>query len=595
MNISNVLSKQHPQKEEPQRFTERINYFSVNLCAFLAQLCAASFVVFILVGCQSSPTPAPEMPLPPQPETITEAVDDTPNLSVPTATPVVTISTPSPATPVPATATALPAVIDGGTAILGVVGQATSLNPITDNTPALRELTPLLFDTLLRVDPHTAELQPGLAERWEYTNNGEQVIFYLPSDLTWSDGTPFTAADIAESLEATQHPALLAFSDIRARSANTLVLTFLNIDCAAVTTLAQLPLLPAQEITATVPTGSGPFMVAEWSRTLNLVQNPNYHGQPPHLDGLTIRFLPEDEIEVAVSEGQFDAIGPIEFSTVNDKLTVNPSQFTIHNYPAPQVTYIAINYAPHNDAPLDPKVREALLLALDRETILAQILDGDGQLLAASLLPNHWAANDSLSPPDYDPAAAQDLLADAGLRDTDGDGWLDRRGDRLELGIRLNGRNSLHQNLGWLVSSYYRDLGLFARAESVPIDSVVDDLFTHDFRLALFSWPLLPEPDQRLFWESTENEEGRGLNFTSYNNPQLDELLDQGVAIAGCQPQDRAKIYSEAQELLAQDRPVDFLLTPNRHLLVIDRLHGVQPGPFVGFTWNASEWYLDSE
>jgi peptide/nickel transport system substrate-binding protein len=513
----------------------------------------------------------------------------------------VTANTPPSPTPVPATPTTLPTPIDGGTAILGVVGRATSLNPITDNTPALRELTPLLFDTLLRVDPYTAALQPGLAERWEYTEDGEQVIFHLPAGLTWSDGTPLTAADIAESLDATQHPALLAFSDIGARNDETLVFTFLNIDCAAVTTLAQLPLLPAQEITATIPTGSGPFMVSEWSRTLNLIRNPNYHGQPPNLDGFTIRFLHEDEIEIAVSEGQFDVIGPIELSIVNDKLTVNnsagrnTSAFAIHNYPAPQVHYIAINYDPHNDDPLAPEVREALLLALDRETILAGVLDGDGQLMANSLLPGHWAANDTLSLPDYDTDTARDLLTDAGLRDTDGDGWLDRRGERLELGIRLNGRNPLHQNLGWLVSSYYRDLGLFARAESVPIDSVVDDLFTHDFTLALFSWSLLPDPDQRLFWQSTENEEGLGLNFTSYNNPQIDELLDQGVAIPGCRPQERANIYNEVQEILSQDRPVDFLLAPNRHLLVDNRLHGLQPGPFVGFTWNAPAWFLEGE
>jgi len=454
----------------------------------------------------------------------------------------------------------------------------------------------------LRVDPQPAELQPGLAESWEYSNDGEQVTFHLPTNLTWSDGTPLTAADIAESLEASQHPTLRAFSDIGARDDDTLVFTFLNIDCAAITTLTQLPLLPAQEITATIPTGSGPFIVSEWpenKRTLNLTKNPNYHGQTPHLDGFTIRFLHEDEVAIAVSEGQFDAIGPIELPIVNGQLLMGNSELNIHNsqfiiktYPAPQVTYIAINYDPHNGNPLASKVREALLPALDREAILAEVLSGDGQLMASSLLPDHWAANESLSPPDYNPDAARDLLADAGLRDTDGDGWLDQRGQRLELGIRLNGKNPLHQDLGWLVSSYYRDLGLFVRAESVPIDSVVDDLFTHDFTLALFSWPLLPDPDQRHFWKSTENEEGLGLNFTSYNNSQVDDLLDQGVTIPGCQPQDRADIYNEAQDLLDQERPVDFLLTPHRHLLVNDHLHGLQPGPFAGFTWNASEWYL---
>jgi peptide/nickel transport system substrate-binding protein len=190
------------------------------------------------------------------------------------------------------------------------------------------------------------------------------------------------------------------------------------------------------------------------------------------------------------------------------------------------------------------------------------------------------------------PDEARQLLTQAGLRDSDQDGWLDSDGDRLDLSIRLNGLDKLHQRLGWLVSSYYRDLGLFARAESVPPDSVIDDLFTHDFTLAIFRWPILPDPDQRLYWQSAENKEGLGLNFTSYNNAELDRLLEAGVSVPGCQPQERDKIYEQIQEILAQDRPVDFILAPHNQLLVNNRLAGPTPGPFAPFTWNVAQWYL---
>ncbi len=577
-------------------------FFSANFRVFFGQLGIILLPTLVLVACQSEPIPA-NKPVSPRPETVTATSEITSNTPVSpnTPTPIPTVEIPPTLTPTP-TPSPTPAPQQGGTAVLGVVGRVKNLNPITDNSPALRELIPLLFDTLLRINPQTAALQPGLAESWEYTDNGRQVIFRLPSNLSWSDGTPLTAAAVAESLEATQHPALRAFSDIGARNDNTLIFTFLTIDCAALTTLAQLPLLPASEITATIPGGSGPFIVSELSAdksALTLIQNPHYHGSPPYLDGLTIRFLPEDEIAIALSEGQFDTIGPIQPSMMNreflrpdSSLEISNSQFTIHNYPAPQVTYLAINYDPRNDTPLAPETRDALLLALDRESILTEILADEGHLLAGSLLPPHWAANTSLSPPDYQPDTARQLLADAGLRDTDGDGWLDRNGQRLELGIRLNGKNSLHQNLGWLVSSYYRDLGLFVRAESVPFDSVVDDLFTHDFTLAIFSWPLLPDPDQRMFWHSTENEEGMGLNFTSYNNPQVDALLEAGVTVAGCRQQERTNFYTEVQQILAKDRPVDFLLTPHRQLWVAGSLHGLEPGPFASFTWNATRWHL---
>ena len=231
--------------------------------------------------------------------------------------------------------------------------------------------------------------------------------------------------------------------------------------------------------------------------------------------------------------------------------------------------------------------------ALDREAILAEILDGDGQLLAGSLLPSHWAANQSLSPPSYDPDEARNLLTEARLIDRDGDGWRNEADGRLEISIRTDGNNPLQQRLSWLVSSYYRDLGLFVRSGSTSYDILLDDLFTHDFRLAIFSWFILPDPDQRVYWQSAESTEGEGLNLISYDNPELDDLLEQGVAVPGCQPEARAEIYTQVQDILSRERPVDFLLAPNRHFLAANRLNGLEPGPFAAITWNIAEWHLE--
>ncbi len=479
----------------------------------------------------------------------------------------------------------------GGAALLGLVGQPDSLNPLTDNHPLVAELSPLLFETLLRVDPQSGRLQPGLAESWEYVADGRQVVFHLPPNLTWSDGSPLTPAAVVDSLRASRHPALDAFSQLEAPDDQSLKLTFAEIDCAAVTNLALLPLLPSSEITATMPAGSGPFIVAEWPadrRRLSLVRNPYYHGPGPAVENVTIRFLRADEVALALSEGQFDLLGPLPAEVVG---FARPD-FQEITYPAAQMIYLAINFVPKNGEALPPELRHALLLALDREAILQEALAGDGQLLAGSLLPGHWAANGALSIPDYDPAAARSILSRAGWRDRNGDGWLEPGDERLELGIRLNGQNELYQRLGWLLSSYYRDVGLLARAESVPVDSVIDDLFTHDFDLAIFSWPILPDPDQRLYWHSTQNSEGMGLNFTSYQNPEVDRLFDEAVAIPGCNEAERAEVYGDIQRILAEERPVDFLLAPNRHLLVADRLQGVQPGPFAPFTWNVTDWSI---
>jgi peptide/nickel transport system substrate-binding protein len=510
------------------------------------------------------------------------------NTTTPVPSPSVTLSPPA------ATPSGSPA--RGGNVVLGLPGQPMTLNPIINYHPTLRLITPLLYESLLKIDPVTAELMPGLAKEWHYSPDGKQVTFSLPPSLRWGDGTPLTAVDIAAGLQATQHPDLLKFSQIVAEDDQTLTFSFLDIDCAAITSLATLPLVPADQIEADQPVGSGPFIIAAQSETppaLELVRNPHYHGQSPWLDGITIRFVTENELPIIMSEGagQFHIIGPLA-----DNMNA-PSGFEKVSYPLAEMLYVAINDAPLNDEPLPPPFRRALLMALNREEIVAELLGGEGTLLAGSLLPGHWAAPDGdvLPLPAYTPEEARSLLAQIGLRDSDWDGWLEREGKPLQLSIRLNGHSNLHQRLGWLVSSYYRDLGLFARAESVPPDSVIDDLFTHDFTLAIFRWPILPDPDQRPYWHSKENEEGIGFNFTSYSNPQVDQLLEQAAAVPGCQMAARAELYAQLQQILAAERPVDYVLAPHQHLMVANQLVGVKSGAFAPFTWNATEWYLSGE
>ena len=509
----------------------------------------------------------------------------------PTLTPV---ESRSPELAEPETPTPIAPEPSEGIALLGLVGQPRSLNPITENHPALRELSPLLFETLLQAEPNTARLQPGLAQDWSFSEEEQRVTFHFPPNLKWGNGESMTAADIVDSLKATQHPALSAFNRITAPDENTLSLGFISPNCSAITALALLPLLPSAEIRAEKPVGSGPFVVSRWSenkRTLTLARNPNYHGPGPDLGGVTIRFLEKEVLDIALSEGQFDLVGPL----AADLTYRLPNGMTELVYPKAQMVYLAVNYDPKNAEPLPVEVRQALQLALDREAILAETLPDAGQALAGPLLSSHWAHNDALALPGYDPEAAQALLAQAGLRDEDGDGWLDQDGKRLELSIRLNAHDNLHQNLGWLISSYYRDVGLFVRTEGVGFDSIIDDLFTHDFELALYSWFILPDPDQQLYWRSTENAEGLGLNVTSYQNPRLDRLFDRGNTVTGCDPTERSKTYDEIQEILSQDRPVDFLVAPAQHILTHPRLQGLQPGPFSPLTWNAAAWDIEGE
>jgi peptide/nickel transport system substrate-binding protein len=237
-------------------------------------------------------------------------------------------------------------------------------------------------------------------------------------------------------------------------------------------------------------------------------------------------------------------------------------------------------------------VRQALSKAVDREALQDQVLGGAAELLAGSLPATHWAADPVLEPPAYDPEGARRLLAEAGWSDTDGDGWLDRDGERLRLPVRTNGGNQLRDDVATLVAGYYRALGVDASVELAVWGAVVDDLFTHDFETIVFSWPLDAEPDQSRWWLSTENEIGSGDNFVSFSDETVDRLLGEALNVPGCTPSRRAELYRQIQGVLVQERPYDFLFIPHATLLTRPDLLGIEAGPFAGPLESASAWYL---
>jgi peptide/nickel transport system substrate-binding protein len=231
-------------------------------------------------------------------------------------------------------------------------------------------------------------------------------------------------------------------------------------------------------------------------------------------------------------------------------------------------------------------------MAVDREQLLDKVLNGEGDLIVGSLPATHWAADVALSPPPYDPDGARRLLAQAGWSDSDGDGWLDRDGERLRLPVRTNGGNRLREDVATLIAGYYRAIGVDAPLELVVWGAVVDDLFTHDFDTIVFSWPLKAEPDQSQWWLSTEKKIGSGYNFGSFADERVDRLLGEALALPGCDPADRAEIYQQIQGVLVQERPYDFLVIPYATLLVRPDLRGIQAGPFAGPLESANAWYL---
>ena len=501
-----------------------------------------------------------------------------------------------------------PPPTQGGEVVVGGLGHPGTLNPTLAESEAGRALAPLLFDSLSGYDPHTGQLVPRLAEVWLVAPDSRTITFTLRADAYWHDGQPVVADDVVYSIETARDPAIDSLygpqlkhvAEVKAPNNKTVVINLDVPHCPSLAVLGELPILPqhvlggsesdgASFVDATL--GSGPFVFVNWTAEgeVRLARNDDYWGDVPYLDTLAYRpFDSSEELRRAMESEQID-VALMPAGNIPDTIDLSGT-FSVYRYPAPELIFVAFN----NDHPIlgDPRVRQALSMAIDREQLLDQALGGVGELVAGSLPAAHWAADSTLDPPLYDPKGARRLRAEAGWSDSDGDGWLDQDGERLRLPARTNGGNRLRENVAILMAGYYRAIGVDASLELVVWGAVVDDLFTHDFDTMVFSWPLRAEPDQSEWWLSTENEIGSGYNFGSFTNETVDRLLGEALAAPGCDPGERAELYEQIQGVLVQERPYDFLVIPYATLLARPELGGIEAGPFAGPLESAADWYL---
>ena len=498
----------------------------------------------------------------------------------------------------------------GGRVVEAGLAGISTLNPllVADDDDLSRAVGRLLFDSLLRVNPQTAALMPGLARDWQASADGRTFTFHLRPGVTWHDGQSLSAADVIFTLAVAGDPEgpspyrfdLAGVREVTTPDRATVVVTFDEPGCDALYAVGRVPILPGHLLEGQAvarspfnrkPVGTGPFRFGSLEADGSLVLNANegYWAGRPRLDGWTYRLVPD-----MASLRENLNLGRAHLARLPDGLPVAslPEVFHLLSYPAGWWHFLALN----NDHPAlrDATVRRALALALDRGRLLAVALDGQGTLMDAPWLATHWAMDGaSLTPLVYAPDQARGLLAEAGWRDTDGDGLLDKDGQRLQVSISTNVGNPVRERIALLVQQYWHVVGVSAQVETLPWGAFVDDLFQHAFDVAVFDWPLEPGPDQSWLWSAGEDGPGTGFNFVSYADPQADGLLKQGRTAPGCHPARRAAAYRDLAQRLAADQPYVFLFAAHRHLAVAKALAGPQPGPYGGLYWNITDWYLE--
>jgi peptide/nickel transport system substrate-binding protein len=532
--------------------------------------------------------------------------------------------------------------VKGGRAVTGAIADAKVLNPVLSSDVPSAEVWSRVYESLVRVDPQSGQPVPRLAQSFEVGADGTSLKFVLRPGLTWSDGTPFSGADVKTTAEAVMRSkktvrkstfqdivGARAFAEGKATSIEGIsvqdnVVTF-KLEkpfCPAITEIGLFGIIPqsvfgkymdaadpsknideAPENTAP-PIAMGPMVYKEWvpNDHITLVRNDRYAFGGPYLDEWVYKVLPDaTALAAALKTGEIDAARVEPKDAASLKQNDNLASFS---YLSPGYTYIAWNEMRGGKEFFQSRnVRQALAYGLDVQTVIDTVLMGEGQRTLAHTPPVSWAYDPSnFDQFAYDPAKAKALLEQDGWT-LGADGIYEKNGQRLEFTMVTNSGNKVRETLLQVATEQYRQIGVAVtpRTEAFEAlndrvgkskDPVYGDQGGHDYDAAILGWAMGPDPDAYGTWHSSAIKSG--LNQVGYKNETVDRAVEAGRTLCGTA--ERTEAYRAFNRQLNQDQPYNFGFAAKTLLFVNKRLQGVAPGPFPNvqnsYLWNLDQWWV---
>ncbi len=479
------------------------------------------------------------------------------------------------------------------TMVVGQVNDIRTINPLKAIETPEYETMAVIYDMLLSWDKETLEPVPDLATEWSTSEDGLTWTFKIREGVTWSDGEPVTAHDIAFTYNFiidNKFGSLISYlpftDEITAPDDTTLVWKTEKTTSAPVAP-PWIYIMPehiwgdmskdeAKEFANFPDTvGSGPFRMVEWQKGdfWRLEANEDYFMGAPHIDDLVYRVFKNAEAMVnALKSGEIDFADEIPVDLF-DALQGQPG-ITTNVSGAAQFTQLSFNMCGdesfcqknppiRHPAVTDLNFRLAVATAIDKQALVDRVLRGYGTAGTTVIPPvNPWhyePSADEMIAPSID--EANRILDEAGYEDTDNDGVREMPGggDPLEMRFIVRTEDSTGVKAGQLIAGWLKQIGVQVKPEAVTDGRLIDLWLANDYDLYIWGWGVEPDPDFQL---STYTSDQCGVwSDTCYTNPEYDQLyIDQKTALSR---EDRRAITDEMQRIIYRDIPEIVLYADN--------------------------------
>ncbi len=428
------------------------------------------------------------------------------------------------------------------------------------------------------------------------------ITFFLHSGVHWHDGVPFNAEDVKFTYEALIDPknrsprssTFVSIQSVEVVNELTARITYKRLYAPAIIDWASMDLIPkhllnaaglAREMDARgihgeardqftlrdsnynrKPIGTGPFRFTEWvpDQFIRLTRNDDYWRRKAEYQELYFRVIPDYlTMELEFQAGALDRYEAQPFQA--ERYQKDPG-YRVVSSPEGQYTYIGYNMR----RPLfqDARVRRALGMAIDVDSIIEHVLYGQGRRSIGPYFSSTPFGDKSLKPLPYDPAAAAALLAEAGWK-KNANGLLEKDGKRLQFTLVTNNGNQKRKAVMTIAQEAWRKLGIDCTIQvfewTVLIGEFVDVGNFDAYVLAWVGGDL--NPDQYQIWHSSQTHADE-LNYVAYANPRADDLILRIRTEYDTNAQ--IELTRQLHRVIAEDQPYTFLYEPLKPV-VFDR------------------------
>lgn len=457
-------------------------------------------------------------------------------------------------------------VTKGGELNIALTSSPKNLDPVKYTGTYESQIIYQVCDTVVNYNKELSEIVPGLATDWKISDDGMKYTFTIRDDVyfqpgKYQDGRKMTAEDVAYNMNRSAKESAMNRLDMLDHAEaidDTHVKATLKAPSAVFLTAltnAGNAVVPKEEVEGWGDefgnhlVGTGPYAMEkfELDRQTTLKKNDKYFLGEPNLDTVVFKVITDANQEVnALRTGDVDIATQLTGETV--KLVAEDETVNLLQKPGIQISYAYFNMK--NGPTADPKVREALIKAVNYEELAAGVFQyGEGESACLPLPKASWGYDPAVEAdvPAYDPEGAKELLAEAGY------------GDGFTLNMYIT-NETFRQKAATILQSYWQQIGVDLKINTVEWGTFSETGSSGKADVFAMAWSWYPDPYfffDKMFATSAIGTLGNGQ---SYSNPEVDKLLAEALVVTD--QNERAEIYKQALKLITKDNPGVFYGNP---------------------------------